>query len=68
MNDEKLKILSDYIIDQIEGRFRERFRYIINGEGPLVPRIAVKIALDDLFSKERQSGKGEILTPPPHTT
>ena len=39
----------DLVRSQIEDEVRLRFKHILNGDGPLIPRIAVKIALDDIF-------------------
>ena len=36
---------------EIEARVRSRFENIMNGEGLTIPRIAIKVALDDLFDK-----------------
>jgi len=38
-------------IDIVEYEVRKRFYHIINGEGIVIPRIAVKCALDDIFGK-----------------
>ena len=35
--------------EQVETKVRLRFNHIINGKGPIIPRIAVKIAIDDIF-------------------
>ena len=37
--------------DVFEELVRDRFKHIIGGAGSLVPRIAVKIALDDIVAK-----------------
>lgn len=42
-------------IGDFEKFVRDRFKNIVGGEGPLIPRIAVKIALDDVFKTEEQS-------------
>jgi len=39
-------------INDFEKTVRERFKNIIEGAGPVIPRIAVKIALDDIFKPE----------------
>ena len=41
----------DGILDVVEYEVRKRFYHIINGEGITIPRIAVKCALDDIFSQ-----------------
>ena len=41
----------DRILDVVEYEVRKRFYHIINGEGTTIPRIAVKCALDDIFSQ-----------------
>ena len=41
-----------YIKTDIERKVRSRFKTIVGGKGFLIPRIAIKIALDDLFGKE----------------
>jgi hypothetical protein len=33
---------------------RNRFKHIINGKGSIIPRIAIKIALDDIFKNNIQ--------------
>lgn len=43
----------DYIhLGDFEKFVRNRFKHIINGKGPIIPRIAIKIALDDIFSED----------------
>ena len=42
---------------QLEDEIRERFKYIIGGNGCVVPRIAVKIALDDIFGIQPEALK-----------
>jgi hypothetical protein len=49
----KVKKLRDEILNEVtseEERIRKRFHNIVNGEGPIIPRIAVKTALDDIFN------------------
>lgn len=41
-----------YSKEAIEPIVRKRFKHIIEGEGFVIPRIAVKVALDDLFNLE----------------
>lgn len=36
---------------RVEEAVRERFKHIIGGKGFLIPRIAVKLALDSVFKK-----------------
>ena len=45
-----LKEERDLARSQLEDEVRERFKHIINGDGFLIPRIAVKIAIDDIFT------------------
>jgi len=39
----------DLVRSQIEDEVRERFKAIINGKGIMVPRVAVMLAIDDIF-------------------
>ena len=42
----------DYIhLGDFEKFVRNRFKNIISGKGPIIPRIAIKIALDDIFKE-----------------
>ena len=41
-----------YIKADIESKVRNRFKTIMGGKGSVIPRIAIKIALDDLFGEE----------------
>ena len=52
---EMLKEERDLAKAQIEDDVRQRFYHIINGRGTLIPRIAVKIAIDDIFGPEEPS-------------
>jgi len=48
-----LEVNDNYIhLKDFENFVRNRFEHIVNGAGPLIPRIAVKIALDDIFSDD----------------
>jgi len=40
-----------YIKEDIEEMITERFKNIIAGKGPMISRIAVKVAIDSLFSE-----------------
>jgi len=40
-----------YIKEDIKEIITERFKNIIAGKGPMIPRIAIKVALDSLFSE-----------------
>lgn len=39
-------------LNDFEKTVRNRFKNIIEGAGPVIPRIAVKIALDDVFKPD----------------
>ncbi len=39
-------------LKDFESFVRNRFKHIVNGEGPVIERIAVKIALDDIFQDQ----------------
>ena len=39
-------------IGDFEKYVRNRFKNIVNGKGSVIPRIAVKMALDDIFAEE----------------
>ncbi len=41
----------EYFGDTIEEIVRKRFEHIINGEGAIIPRIAVRVAVDSLFEE-----------------
>lgn len=48
------KILAEVFVlakAEIETEVRKRFKYIIGGKSLIIPRIAVKIAIDDIFGK-----------------
>ena len=42
---------TSYIKEDIEEMITERFKNIIAGKGPMISRIAVKVAIDSLFSE-----------------
>lgn len=42
-----------FITQALERKVRRRFENIINGAGLMIPRMAVKIAVDDLFKEDR---------------
>ena len=52
MNEDKLRELGMNIDSAWGERVRDRFRGIINGPGTVIPRVAVKVALDDLFGRK----------------
>ncbi len=39
-------------LGDFENFARNRFKNIVDGKGPIIPRIAVKIALDDIFKED----------------
>ncbi len=39
-----------YYTGRIEEIVRKRFKNIINGEGPIIPRIAVRVVVEGLFA------------------
>ena len=38
---------------EFEKKVRDRFKHIIDGDGLVIPRIAVKIAIDDIFKETK---------------
>lgn len=51
--------LLDCLDEQLENKVRERFKHIIGGKGSMIPRIAVKFAINDIFGKSDAESEGE---------
>lgn len=59
---------NEYIhIGDFEKYVRNRFKNIINGNGLVIPRIAIKVALDDIFNTPNKVHSPDHEHTPYHT-